>query len=326
MADEDDGEAIPLSDLVEELEPDKDEQPKAPAAQAKPAPVPGPRAAPAKPPPPQVGLSELERQIENERALRARAIADNQRLAGERDQAIAFAREAEKRGMSTYELFTENQINSVNEQMEALSAQAEGAMGDGDFKTASQLNLRLHKLGGQLAILERDKAALAEQRVTMTAQHQRPINQAPAAPVQQPVPTDPVERAVQGRTPTTQAFLRRHPELIRSDGSLEDVAVRAHHKAIGEGYVIDTPGYYAHIESLLKPSDNGGPPSLQRAPTFAAPVARTGGPSGSGGADSGTFLVTPKMRRLAEEQGVPIREWVDNYRSLLKQGRITEIR
>lgn len=330
MADEDEGEAIALADLEDDSAPKEPEKTPAPAAAAvaKPAPVPGPKTAPAAP---QVGMADLQRQVNDERALRARVMQDNQRLAGERDNAIAFAREAERRGMSTYELFTENQITAVSEQMDALSAQAENAMGDGDFKTASQINLKLHKLGGQLAILERDKATLAEQRGVMQQQHQRPINQPqPQQPQPQPqVPTDPVERAVMNRTPATQAFLRKHTELIRSDGTLKRQAIDAHESALDAGYAVDTPGYFQHIESIIggqaaAPPD-GAPAPRQRAPMTAAPVARTGGPSGSGGSDPGTFMVTPKMRRLADEQGVPVKEWVTNYLRLLKEGRITPI-
>jgi hypothetical protein len=35
--------------------------------------------------------------------------------------------------------------------------------------------------------------------------------------------------------------------------------------------------------------------------------------------------MTPKMRRLAEEQGVEPREWARNYVRLLNEGRITPI-
>ena len=38
-----------------------------------------------------------------------------------------------------------------------------------------------------------------------------------------------------------------------------------------------------------------------------------------------TFRLTPKMRRLAEEQGVTPSEWATNYVKLLKEGRITPI-
>lgn len=330
MAD-DEGEDIALADLEDESKQEDEE--KKPAA--KPAPVPGPpprTTALPKPPAPQVGMADLERQIADERAQRTRVAEDNQRLQRERDQAILFAQEAERRGISTFELYNENQITSVNEQLEGLASQYESAMGDGDFKTAAQVQLKIGKLGGQLAALERDKVTLAEQREVMTKQHQTPLRQQPQAqqPAQQQLPTDPVERAIFNRTPPTKAFLRKHPELIRSDGSLKRTAIDAHENALDAGYVVDTPGYFQHIESLI--GGNGGaaeapaeaPASRQRAPTMAAPVQRGGGPN-VGSIEPGTFMVTPKMRRLAEEQGVPVKEWVENYVRLLKEGRITPI-
>lgn len=324
MADEDENEEINLADLEQD-----DEQPegkKPDAAAAKPPPVPGPRTAAA----PQTGLKDLERQIGEERAARARLAQENQRLGGERDNAIRFARETEARGVSTFELYVDNQISSMTEQMDALTAQQETAYADGDFKTVSQINRRLADLGGDLASAKRDKATLTQQRGVMEQQHKQPIR--PAAGQQQQ-PTDPVERAIQGRTPTTQAFLRKHPELIRSDGTLKRAAIDAHEAALDAGHTLDTPSYYAHIEGLIGPgtgaaNGNGGEaPARGRAPRDAAPVARGGGPDrGSSVVNAdGTFTITPKMRRLAEEQNVPIKEWVSNYVRLVREGRMTPI-
>ena len=60
---------------------------------------------------------------------------------------------------------------------------------------------------------------------------------------------------------------------------------------------------------------------------MAAPVARGAGPGAGSGVvnPDGTFTITPKMRRLAEEQGVPIKEWVTNYVKLVRDGRMTPI-
>ena len=45
--------------------------------------------------------------------------------------------------MTTYELYTENQITGTQEQMDSLTAQQEVAYGDGDFKTVAEINKRL---------------------------------------------------------------------------------------------------------------------------------------------------------------------------------------
>jgi len=154
-------------------------------------------------------------------------------------------------------------------------------------------------------------------------QQQQPRQAAPA----RAQPTDPIERAIQDRSEPTKNFIRKHPEIVRGDGTLKRNALDAHERALDEGFQVDTPGYFEYIERSLvaqQPHQNGGNPPPSRAPTMAAPVARGGGPSGSGGGGN-MFTATPKMRRLAEEQGVPIGEWVRNYVRLLNEGRITPI-
>lgn len=297
---------------------------------AKPPPVPGPtsKAAVA----PQQGLEELQRQVDAERAERTRVTEVAQQIARERDQAVALAREAERRGVSTYELYNENQIKAAQDRMEALAAQGEQAMQDGDFKRAQTLNLQIGRLGGTLAVLERDQAVLAQQREQGEQQRQRP--QQPAQPQQprqaQPqAPTDPLERAIMGRSEATKSFIRKHPEIVRGDGTLKRNVIDAHDRALDEGYQVDTPGYFEYVEKSMVaqvPGGGGGGGPPVRSQQFSAPVTRNGGPGNSGGgAGGGNFVMTPKMRRLAMEQGVPEKEWAQNYVKLLAEGRITPI-
>jgi hypothetical protein len=317
MADEE-GDSVVI-DLNEEPEGEKI----APAG-AKPPPVPGPSSIPAAP---QAGLEELQQQINAERAERTRVTQVAQQIARERDQAMAFAQEAERKGVSTYELYNENQIRATQDKMEALAAQAEQAMQDGDFKRATTFNLQIGRLGGALAVLERDQAVLQQQR---EQQAQQPRQQ--QQPQQQPqpaAPTDPLERAIMGRSEATKAFIRKHPDVVRSDGTLKRNVIDAHDRALDEGYQVDTPGYFEYVEKSLMAQtprgDGGGSPHVPRQ-GYSAPVARNGGPGNSGGgAGGGNFVMTPKMRRLAAEQGVPEKEWAQNYVRLLAEGRITPI-
>ena len=295
-----------------------DNQPK------KPPPVPGPSSTAAS----QVGLADLEKQLGEERNARARERQEAQRIALERDQAVAFAQEAERRGISTYELYADNQIQAMTDQMEAMTSEQERAYNDGDFKAVAEINKRFNRLGGQLAVLEREKAALAQQRQRQPQQPQRQPQRQQQAPQPQ-LPADPLERAIIGRTEPTKQFLRKHPELVRGDGSLKRSAIDAHERALDEGFTVDTEPYFRHIEGLLggvAANDNAAPGA--RVSGYAAPVAR-GSPPGSGGPGvlraDGTFIMTPKMRKLAEEQGVPAKEWAENYVRLLKEGRVTPI-
>jgi hypothetical protein len=116
---------------------------------------------------------------------------------------------------------------------------------------------------------------------------------------------------------------------VRSDGSLKRQAIDAHDSALDAGHAVDTPAYFSYIEGIIgSGGGNGGEPARGgRAPSMAAPVERGASPDRASGVVNadGTFTITPKMRRLAEEQGVPVKEWVQNYVRLVKEGRMTPL-
>lgn len=141
------------------------------------------------------------------------------------------------------------------------------------------------------------------------------------------------------RSEPTKQFLRKHPELVRSDGSLKRAAIDAHERALDSDLMVDTPQYFEFIEkSLSGPQGTAreAQPQTQStqhrqqqtvpaaAPQFAAPVTR-GGPPGPGQFSDGQFRMTANQRRLAAEQGVTNEEWASNYVRLLKAGKITPI-
>jgi hypothetical protein len=324
MADEDENLIVDLNADDEELTsiPGATPVPRPGVVVTKPPPVPGPSTAP------RIGMEELQRQIEAERTQRAHAVETSRRLAAERDNAVRYAQESERRGVQTYEAYNNEQIKATGDQIEALSAQHESAMTDGDFKTAAALTRKISHLSGQLALLERDAGALAQQREQLARPQPQRQQQQPQ-PQQQPVTVDPVERAGQGRSERTKEFLRRHRSLVRSDGSLKRAAIDAHEAALDAGYAAESDGYFTHIEGLLGNGQAGGEPmpqGRQPAPMQAAPVSRSGGPGSSGGGSGPReFVMTPKMRRLAADAGVTPKEWALNYERLLKEGRITPI-
>src|SRR5262245_633304 len=114
----------------------------APEGDQKPEPVPGPGAQTAKPEKvaPEVGLRDLEQRIEAGRRENERLVEESRRLATERDNAVAYAQEADRRSGTNYEAWVQGQIDGMSAEMENLAAQAEAAMNDGDFKAAAKFN------------------------------------------------------------------------------------------------------------------------------------------------------------------------------------------
>jgi hypothetical protein len=286
--------------------------------EAKPPPVPGPSVSP------QSAVQDLERQIEAERADRGRLMAENQRLEREREEAVQIAQRAEQQTGNNYMAWLDSQISNMSNEMDAMAAQAEACMNDGDFKSVSELNKRIGRVGGQLAIAEREKLAFEQQAKQPKQQpQQRKPQQQPRQ--QQAVPTDPIEKAIHGRSEPTKQFLRKHTDLIRSDGTLKASAINAHEKALDAGHTVDTPEYFGFIEQAIgAPAGDSANGATVQVPGYSAPVSRNAAPGGDN-LSPGTFRMTPKMRRLAEEQGVTPAEWAANYIRLVKEGRMTPI-
>lgn len=276
--------------------------------------------------PPAVGVAELQQQLEESARQRERVAEQNRRLQGERDQAVAYAQEAERRGISAQEVMADHRLTSVQGQMDSLVEQQKGLYEAGDWGKVAEINRKLSELGGEKVAYERDKANFAWQREQ--AKQQQPQRQ---------LPTDPVERATVGRTDRTADFIRKHPEIIRADGTFKGVALHAHEKAMDEGHSIDTDSYFSRIEEILKGEKSAEttsrdmsslvakPDKPRGAPTEAAPVSRARS-SMVPGFDGENLRMTPKLRRLAEEQmqssdPKDLAAWAKSYVNNIRTGR-----
>lgn len=323
MADTDTPDARDDEDVIVKLDDDDAGDKDKGKPEAKLAPVPGPgtqTTAPAE------GLKDLEGQIVIERDRAARAEHNARAAATERDRAIAFAQEAQRRGLSAHEVAIDNKIANASNEIDRITEMMESAYNEGDFKKVAGYQRDMGKIAGDLAVFKRDKEYAASQ-VARSRQPQ-PGTRQPT----EPVPTDPFEAAIHGRTPVVQEFLRKHKELIRGDGTLKKIAIDAHDAALDAGYKMDTPAYFEHIEGTLK-GTRGEPRQeptraeggFSAAPERNEPLGRQ--PSGGGVPlnEKGEFKMTPKYRRLAAEQGVSDAEWAKNYNRLLKEGRMTPI-
>lgn len=322
MADTDTPDARDDEDLIVKLDEDEagDKDKDKGKPEAKLAPVPGPgtqKTAPVD------GLKDLESQLVSERSARARAEEAARAATAERNQAVGVARDAQLRGASQREVAIDNQITNCTNEIDRLTEAAESAYENGDFKKVTECNRKIATLGGDLAVFKRDKQWAANQ----VAQHKQP--QPGTRQPTEDQPTDPFEAAIKHRTAPVQEFLRKHRELVRSDGTLKKTAVDAHEAALDAGHKMDTPSYFEHIEGTLK--GVGGEQRQEPARTeggFSAAPERNeplGRQPVNGVSANGEFKMTPKYLRLASEQGVTPTEWAKNYVKLLKEGRMQPI-
>lgn len=170
------------------------------------------------------------------------------------------------------------QLSQVRAEMDRAQREIEWAQDQGDPKASSTAARELSRLASYEVGLEGRKAALDS-----------------------PVPDrDPVQDYIAGRTPETQAWLRRHPAEARAL-ALQDVGIAgaddarraaklqaAHQDAIAEGHQLDSPSYFSHVERHI------GAPSSAR--------GSTRGSTGSASSGSGTRVtLTPGEVKAAND-------------------------
>lgn len=313
----------------------EDDEP-APAAAAEPAaPPPAAPAAPA--PTPAAGVEDLKRQLAESKRNREVAAQAAQRAAAERDQALAIAAEAQRRGVSADEVVVDTRLAAAQQEMEALTEAQTAAFEAGDWKKVAELNAKMNRAGGSLAFLEAQRTALQGQRAQFEAHQQQLANQQAARQAAPPRPSDPIEAYIGTRSAPSQQFMRQHrAKIFRPDGSIKRVAIDAHEAALDAGHAIDTPDYFRHLETAL--GGGGGQPQggervravkdtaaqrPQGAPTVAAPVSRE--TLGRGGGSE--YVMTPRMRELAREQmgsdsTEAAVEWFKSYQKAVREGRM----
>lgn len=305
---------IPASDPVLE---DETTQQRAPALTAA-APVDEPA-----PPDVEEGLEELRKQVaERDRATQSLA-EQNRRLRAEQSAAIQFAEEMRRRGMSAEESLIETQLHAAQTAAESAKRDYKSFMESGDFEKAAEAQEQIASAAADRRALERDKEMLAS-RKTAPPHHPQPVS----------IDTgDSIETAIATQyTPATQAWLRNHKNVFRSDGSLKRAAVDAHETALDEGLIPDSPQYFARLEELIspKPLAPAEPQvEVQRRASVAAPVVRSAPPASARPAADGSFRLTPKMRSLAEASGAPetisYSDWAKEYLRMVRNGEMQPI-
>lgn len=246
------------------------------------------------------GIADLKKQVEE---TNARAAADAERAR------VATAENAALRGevdRSQQESRT-NAIELVKGELATHKAAYKEALEAGEYDKVSDLNEKIAIAATKLDRLE--NAPATERR---------------AAP---PAEEKSVEGYLAKLSPPAAAWMRAHPSYI-TDPKLNKMVLSAHYKADAEGYVLDSPDYFAYIErSMLgnqsPPPPPPPPPEVRRqAPTTnAAPVSRDP-PNGNGQPQRQAVSLTREEVDMAKMMGQTPAEYAKAKMQLEAEGRL----
>ena len=233
---------------------------------------------------------ELEGERERERTEREAA---QRREDSERAGRIAaeHALDAGRTEIADSRLATiEQGMSAAQTASDAAKAEIASAQEAGDWKRVADAHEKLADARADLKMLAQGKSDLEAGKAEPRREQRRQA------------PTDPLEAFLQGRTAPTAKWLRDHPDDLRvlatnSDTRRVAKISAAHNDALAEGYGLDSPEYFAHVERFLgmtkeeaketpKPAGNGAPKAAPRRPgPPVAPVQASGGGVSGGGVE-----------------------------------------
>jgi hypothetical protein len=270
--------------------------------------------------------ADLKSQLD---ALQGRVTAEEAaRREAERraEQALRMARTAEDRANEAQTRVIQSDADAITagiEQAQSIIDGAEVALADAlekaDYKAVAKANRTIAEQASRLTRLHEAQAEIEVNRATIQRQPQggddgRGRRQEPieADQVRRPPPTgdsaaDPVDQFIASKSKPTADWLRAHRDWI-TDPAKANKLTEAHFNAVNAGYAVDTPQYFAHVETFIglrqaegnQPQQNG----QRRMPT--PPVAPSGShntPQGSGNGGGGPREVrlTPAEAKAATD-------------------------
>lgn len=265
---------------------------------------------------PEEALGNLQKQLDSERTLRVAA----ESRANESAKAEARARGERQ----------ETQVDFVKGAIARLS-------GEGD---ALELKYAEHAAAGDWAAAGKVQRQMGKNEAELL-QLQNGLKRLEAEP--KPVPrtaADPVEDAVSTMTPKSAAWVRAHPEFVRDPAKFNRM-LAAHSMALADGHPVESPGYFASIETLLgvtpaaatpreDPESNltTGDDAVTEAAkpkggrTGAAPAAPPSRSGAGPGSKPGRVTLTPQQVEMAAHMGMSNEEYARQVVELKKEGRL----
>lgn len=275
--------------------------------------------------------------------------ADAERQARERSDAAAeqarqeTARTREELAKSREEVVEsnasaiDNAISAASTEREAAKREYASAMESGDWVKAADAQDKIAGAAARMVRLEEAKTDIETRKAEPKPeprQEQRPQ-----------VPADPVEAAIAGLSPRSQAWLREHKEFV-TDPKKNMKANAAHNMAVSEGHIVDSDSYFDFCERFLGIKEDPevvDPPKLAPRPKTrtampAAPVSRDNSSPTNGSLGGSQVILTPGEQRAAtdgsvvwnvtdekigavKDQPVGLREYARRKAAMTREGR-----
>jgi hypothetical protein len=304
MADEPTDLKVDISNLGDAVAPnghDKD-APTVEIVEAAPDPKPEPKAK-RQDLSPEEGIQKLQRQLEEERALREQESARREDAERRAAEASAGEVQAKTEAQQSQLDMVSNAIANLTSANDLLTQKYADALAAQDYAAAAAAQREMSKNEAKLVQLESGKSNM-ERAGKPTP---RPIESA-----------DPVERFVKNMTPKSAAWVRAHPEFVR-DPKKNRKMLAAHDLAMAD-YAPESDEYFESIERTLGVTQSAQPdpdpaddpltdaakPTGRRTPPPAAPPSRSG--TGRGG-NSNIVTLTAAEVEIAEMNGMTPKEY-----------------
>lgn len=253
------------------------------------------------------GIESLKRQI-------AARDAENVRIAAEARASEDRAKRADAEIVDTRAQVIANAIDAVEREADGAERDFIAAVERGDATAQAKAQRAMAGAEAKLLRLREGKQALEAQR-----------RQPPEATRQ--VSSDPVEAMASTLSPASASWVRRHPECA-TDRRMNSKMIAAHHDAVAEGIALDSPEYFAHIESHLgigrkaPPTAQAEPPKPREQAPTAAPVSRES-PHASGRSSSPTRVtLSSAEREICDMNGWDYVQYAKDKLALIKAGKL----
>jgi len=255
-----------------------------PEAAAAPEPAPAPQPDPAE---------EVRAQL-----LAAQQAAQQANAERDRMRAIAAQKEQEARAASSdaqlqqYNMLVQT-MQSTERQLETLEEKAQQALEVGDGRAHAKAMREIAALQTKMEWYADAKVQIEEQAEAQRQAAERAAQTPRQTPVRQQ------SAAPSNLTPESQRWLAAHPDVLR-DPQKTAAVVLAHHVAVDQGWVQDSPAYFAFIEQRLGYRQVSDSRPTQRQ-TYAAPVSRDVGTTPTN--NPNRVKLTAEQVAFAEQMG-----------------------